>query len=139
MVDNDICFRQILCFWMNTVVSHTQNTRLAALTPLVLSSITMQLFWCNRKTCCVFKIGCGFDCGKSSPLILWKNNCVLVKHTLNRNFGCRRSQNQFRFVILMRSTPSSNSKSALLSKASLKMFRFLCIKSSTSCSIKQLF
>jgi hypothetical protein len=56
---------------MNTVVSHNKiPAALAALTPLVLSSITMQLSLVQSKDLLrVQKAGCG-DCGKSSPLIL---------------------------------------------------------------------
>jgi hypothetical protein len=57
---------------MNTVVStHKIPAALAALTPLVLSSITMQLFGAIERLAACSKIKQdGFDCGKSSPLIL---------------------------------------------------------------------
>jgi hypothetical protein len=46
---------------------------LAALTPLVLSSITMQLSLVQSKDLLrVQNMGCGFDCGKSSPYFMRK-------------------------------------------------------------------
>jgi hypothetical protein len=70
MIDNLSAFRQILCFRMNTVVSHTENSRrfwlLYAISTIfdnntsLVQSIMMQR---------VQKQGCGFDCG-NPPLIL---------------------------------------------------------------------
>jgi hypothetical protein len=95
---------------MNTVVStHKIPAALAALTPLVLSSITMQLFGAIERLAACSKIKHVVLIVENPLHLFYENNCVLNPVNTRSIVTLMPKSIAFRFVILMRfSTPSSN-------------------------------